>query len=155
MEEILSDIYSAIKTLYSVPKTFYSIFFYPWRFFNNLPLSSYKGYLATSILIIVATIAPQMPIGYLSESEKSPIKIVIFRKIFKLTLRFVFQWSFLYITFLYGIILYVLFLPFAYPISLKIHFHGLVFIFSTLSIFYCIILALDRIFYRIYDEEQR
>lgn len=157
MEELLSDIYSAIKTLVSVPKdtwrTFYSIFFYPWRFFNNLPLSSYTGYLASSIVLIATIITPRMPIGDLSESEKSPIKKVIFHKIFKFTTRFVFKWAFLYITLLYGIILYVLFLPFAYPISWKIHFHGLVFIFSTLSIFYCIILLFDRIFYRLYGKQ--
>ncbi|MCP4259501.1 MAG: hypothetical protein GY774_18630 [Planctomycetes bacterium] len=150
MEDFLNSLHSLLETFLNVPSMFYLIFFSPWRFFNNLPPNSYTGYLAASVTIVAGVLTPQMPIRTLPKRKWPLIPKVILYKIANFISKFLFRWMILYVALLFGVILYIIYLPFAYPINWRIHYQGLVYAFSTLCIFYCIILLLDRVFFRFY-----
>lgn len=146
-------LFPAIQILLKVPIDFFNIFFYPWRFFNNMPLDSYREYLVSSAAIIAAVLTPQMP------SSSKGIHKVISDKITKFISRFVYEGMVLYLALLYGIILYVIFLPFAYLqhgdlISLRTHFQGMIFVLSTLCIFCCIVLLFDFFIFKLFKGKQ-
>jgi hypothetical protein len=155
MEEFLESLNLLIETLRRVPYTFWRILFSPRHFFCNFPSDSYAGYLVTAGAIGVGVFAPQMPGDPLSEMKGTLMRIpkFVLKKITNLILKFVFKCMILYIALIYGVMLYVVFLPFAYPVEWRLHFQGLVYVFSTICILCCIVLVLDRIFYKLYGSQ--